>query len=155
MKVLKCNFVATLVIFLKESKFFLLTSHNKNLKNPVHCQALAKIFKKLDKFHWLMKVEQTETKTRQCVEVVSVGWFFQCTCTFRCRYAIPLTLIWIKAVHKLQHLFVWRTTHSEEVRAAFRLLADRCWRVGGLRDVDTKLLLAGAGCGRDRRRIVT
>ena len=45
-------------------------------------------------------------------------------------------------------------SHSEEVGAAFGLLADGCWRVGGLRDVDTKLLLAGAWRGRHRRGVV-
>lgn len=53
----------------------------------------------------------------------------------------------------MQYFFPWllwaaclMATHGEEVGAAFRLLADGCWRVGGLRDVDTELLLAGARC---------
>lgn len=47
-----------------------------------------------------------------------------------------------------------RGTHGEEVGAALGLLADGRRRVGGLRDVDAQLLLAGAGRGRHRRRVV-
>lgn len=47
-----------------------------------------------------------------------------------------------------------RETHGEEVGAAFGLLPDGRWRVGGLRHVDAELLLAGAGRGRHRRRVV-
>lgn len=47
-----------------------------------------------------------------------------------------------------------RKAHREQVGAAFGLLADGRRRVGGLRDVDAELLLAGAGCGRHRRRVV-
>lgn len=45
--------------------------------------------------------------------------------------------------------------YREEVGAAFGLLPDRRGSVGGGRDVDTQLLLAGAGRGRHRRRVVT
>lgn len=47
-----------------------------------------------------------------------------------------------------------RNTHGEEVGAAFGLLADGRWRVGGLRHVDAELLLAGARRGRHRGRVV-
>lgn len=45
-------------------------------------------------------------------------------------------------------------THGEEVGATFGLLADGCWCIGGLRDVDAQLLLAGARRGRHRRGVV-
>lgn len=45
-------------------------------------------------------------------------------------------------------------THGEEVGAAFGLLPHGRRRVGSLRHVDAQLLLAGAGCGRHRRRVV-
>ena len=45
-------------------------------------------------------------------------------------------------------------THREEVGAAFGLLPDGCGGVSGLRDIDAELLLAGAGCGGHRRRVV-
>lgn len=59
----------------------------------------------------------------------------------------------------LKYFFKWKQgfhgdTHSEEVGAAFGLLPDGCWGVGGLRDVDAELLLAGAGRGRHRGRVV-
>lgn len=45
-------------------------------------------------------------------------------------------------------------THGEEVGPALGLLADGRGRVGRGRYVDTQLLLAGAGRGRDRGGIV-
>lgn len=45
-------------------------------------------------------------------------------------------------------------THGEEVGAALGLLPDGRGRVGGLRHVDAQLLLARAGRGRHRGRVV-
>lgn len=66
----------------------------------------------------------------------------------------PATVISVaNAFFKLKQGF-HGDTHSEEVGPAFGLLPDGCRGVGGLRYVDAQLLLAGAGRGGHRGRIV-